>query len=293
MVIMSHILADGKGFLQYLYLLAGIYNGGQRDKPLHNARDLSPLLKNIRILGPTKQTRYHRGLSLAPLRPRETGDHFLCLTSQIPEGKMAAIYQKAKEYGVTLNDVFMAAYARVIARLQKIDTVILPCPADLRKFHPELRGWTVANMTGIYRRLVIEVPSGCPFAATLRQVHREMELQKARNRCFAGIKTLNRAFHRGPRLLWEQAIKAAYRLPPVSYTNLGVIDHQKLSFKDCTIQDCFVTGTYRLPPDFQLTVSTFQNTCTLNCTLLGTDESKRTGQYILDLVKQEILRWIA
>ena len=31
----------------------------------------------------------------------------------------------------------------------------------------------------------------------------------------------------------------------------------------------FVTGTYRLPPDFQLSISTFRNICKLTCTLVG------------------------
>lgn len=291
-VIMSHILADGTGFLQYLYLLAAIYNGKQIDRNIQNMRDISPLLENIHILAPTQQTKHHRRISVSPLRPKEKSRQFFCLTSQIPTDRMTAIYQKAKQYGATLNDVFMTAYARVIARLQNIDTVILPCPADLRKFHPGLHDLTVANMTGIYRKLLIEIPSGCSFTMTLQQVHLEMELQKYRNRCFAGIKILNRTFHKMPRPLLGMIIKATYRLLPVSYTNLGIINHEKLYFKDCIIQNCFFTGTYRLPPDFQLTISTFQNVCTLNCTLLGTDNSKRAGQRLLELIKQEIFNWI-
>jgi len=53
-----------------------------------------------------------------------------------------------------------------------------------------------------------------------------------------------------------------------------------------------MTGTYRIAPDFQLSISTFRETCTLNCTLIGNKQDERNGQYILEQVKHEILAWI-
>lgn len=291
-VIMSHILADGQGFLQYLYLLAALYNGQKPDKDMKNLRDVSPLSENIRVLAPTEQTRHHRSVCMSPLRSGKTGGQLFCLTSQISADSMTLLRQKASSTGATLNHVFLTAYARVIARLQNITTVVLPCPADLRRFHPEQNALTVANMTGIYRKVAIEIPSGCPFTTSLQQVQIEMELQKSRHRCFEGINTLSRVFHHAAPPLLEQVIKATYRLPSVSYTNWGSIQHKKLCFKGCTIQNCFLTGTYRLPPDFQLTVSTFNNQCTLNCTLIGSPDDRKKGQSILEQVKCEILKWI-
>lgn len=291
LVIMSHILADGEGFLQYLYLLAALYNGGQLDGSLQNTRDISPLLEHIRVAAPTEQTRRSRSIPMAPLRPASGGGQAFCLTSQIPAGSMAAIHQKARRSGATLNDAFLAAYARVVARLQQADTVVLPCPADLRKFCPKQAGLTVANMTGIYREIAVEHPAERPFSAALQQIHIEMALQRSRRRCFAGIKALHKAYQRAPRAILEQAVKATYRLPPVSYTNCGRIDHEKLRLEGCSIQNCFLTGTYRLPPDFQLTVSTFRSRCTLNCTLIGTAHDAASGQRILDQVKRELLKW--
>lgn len=290
-MIMSHILADGEGFMQYLYLLASLYNGKLPGRKLRNERGLSPLLKNIRVLPPTQQTKHSRHLSTLPLRPSGKGAEFFCLTARIPADFMVLLCQKSKQSGATLNDVFMTAYARVIARLQNTDTVVLPCPADLRRFFPRSRELTIANMTGTYQRLTIEIPFGSPFCRTLQQVHIEMALQKSRRRCFSGIKVLNGISRKVPLPLLEQIIKMSYRLPPVSYTNLGVIRHEKLRFKETRIQDCFFTGTYRLPPDFQLTISTFRGACTLSCTFATSPEGRKNGQYILDQVKQELLGW--
>lgn len=146
-------------------------------------------------------------------------------------------------------------------------------------------------MTGIYRKIVVEIKPQHSFSQTLSQVHIEMELQKSRFRCLVGIRPLDYTFHKIPRFILALGIKWFYHLLPVSYTNFGKIDHTKLFFNNCKITSCYTTGTYRFPPDFQISISTFQNVCTLNCTLTGQDTDKMTGQHILDKVKNEIIDW--
>lgn len=290
-IVMSHILADGAGFLQYLYLLVSLYNGEQGYNGMKNERKIAPILKDIHVRSDSEQVKYHSHISVPPLLAREKGSRLFCLNCQIPAGDMAKIRLKANQSGITLNDVFLTAYARVISRIKNMDTVVIPCPADLRKFRPVSSALTVANMTGIYRRVAVEIPPGASFRSVLQQVHIEMLLQKSRRRCFAGIKTLDRAFGKIPHVLLEKVIKTAYPLYPVSYTNFGRIDHEKVRFKDISVVNCYFTGTYRYPPDFQLTVSTFRDVCTLNCAFMGAQWEQKKGQDILELVKQEILTW--
>lgn len=289
---MSHILTDAEGFLQYLYLLAMLYNERLFSLPLHNCRKIAPVLKTVCVHKSTQQTQKGRRKKVPPLRNWSKGKEFFCLVSRISSKELSLLYTKAKNNKVTLNTVFMTAYARTIARLENLDVVIIPCPADLRRFSNETNQLTVANMTGIYRRVTIEIKPQHTFIDTLSQVQIEMDLQKSRYRCFAGIKELYYAFHKVPRPLLGQIIQRTYRLLPVSYTNIGKINGKKLSFNDCHIASCYLTGTYRLPPDFQLSISTFQDVCTLNCTLIGKQEDKRTGQFILEQVKQELLEWL-
>ena len=45
----SHILADGNGFLQYLYLLSSLYNHPHTNLPRETERNLFPLLRNIHV----------------------------------------------------------------------------------------------------------------------------------------------------------------------------------------------------------------------------------------------------
>ena len=88
-------------------------------------------------------------------------------------------------------------------------------------------------MTGIYRKIVVEIKPQHSFHETLLQVHIEMQLQKSRYRCFVGIRPLDYLFHKIPPPVMAQIIKWAYRLFPVSYTNFGRINHTKLFFEGC------------------------------------------------------------
>ncbi|MDO4313295.1 MAG: hypothetical protein Q4C52_09430, partial [Eubacteriales bacterium] len=60
----------------------------------------------------------------------------------------------------------------------------------------------------------------------------------------------------------------------------------------CNIESCYLTGAYRKAPDFQLSVSTFNGICTLNCTLIGTIQRKIEGEKLLKEIKTELLDWI-
>lgn len=287
---MSHVLADGRGFLQYLYLLASLYNGKVKDDSLQNQRCITPLLKTVHVRSATQQSKNARGLSIPPLRPAEKANAFFCLTSRLPASTLSLVLQKTKQAGVTLNDALLASYARTIAKLQKTNHVILPCPADLRSFGAPTKDLSIANMTGTYR-IAVELSPGQSFTATAQQIHYEMLLQKSRCRCFSGLSVLNRSFQKLPYFLLDGILRAAYQPSAVSYTNVGIIDQEKLYFQGCPITSCFFTGSYRLPPDFQLTVSTFRGVCTLNCTLIGSDVSKERGQTILERVKRELIAW--
>lgn len=289
---MSHILTDGGGFLQFLYLLSFLYNEPYADFPYSNQREIAPFLENVHVQKQTEQTRQGKRKKISPLREFNNGTDYFCLVSRISKDDFLLLHTKAKINHVTLNDVFMTAYARVIARLKNIDTVIIPCPADLRYFNHEIDKLTIANLTGVYRKIVVEIRPQNTFSETLSQLHIEMKLQKSRCRCYVGIRALNHAFHKIPHILLQQIIKASYQIPPVSYTNIGRINHKKFHFRNCTIKSCYITGTYRFPPDFQLSISTFQDVCTLSCTLIGQQGDDKTGQYILEQVKEELLSWV-
>ncbi len=216
-----------------------------------------------------------------------------CISKVIQAEYLCEIKKKARQCGATLNDVFLTAYASVISRVKNLDKVVLPSPADLRSVLSVRDEFTVANMTGIYRRVTIEYTPGQRFVDTLAMVHLEMEMQKSRNMCLSGIKLLHCAEKLIPVRKLKKVIRAVYPLPSVSYTNFGVIDEKKLFFQGYEVRNCFLTGSYRLPPDFQISVSTYEENCTLNCTLIGSKTNQRFSEDVLEQVRNEIVEWVS
>lgn len=295
----SHILCDGKGFLQYLYLLAAVYNGREPSGCFKNRRSMMPLSQDQGFCRSRKtdQEKYVRNKPPSPLFTAEDGRLYGCRTAELDTAVMKQMRVKAKKKGVTVNDIFLTAYSRAalssgsMSASEETARFVIPCPADLRRFYSTSDTLTIANMTGLYL-IPVEIPKNSTFDDLLRQIHIEMTLQKGRRRCFSGLKRLKSAARLLPLPILKCMIRTVYPPFAVSYSNVGVIDEEKLHFAGCDLRKCCLTGTYRKPPDFQLFISTFKGRCTLSCSLLGGRERLEKGSGILTRVKQELELWL-
>lgn len=287
---MSHILSDGTGFLQYLYLLAALYNGDPVPRELVNVRDIALILNNVQAGPATQQERNGKKANAQRRILNGRGEIYQCLTVTLDANILKTAQAKANQIGATLNDVFLTAYACVVAKEWNTEQVLLPCPADLRRFAPKPDVLTVANMTGMYR-VAVEFPAKYSFTDLLKQVQIEMTLQKARRRCFFGISFLQNVSSKIPVASLEYLCKKYYHILPLSYTNLGIVDAERLHFQNCNIENCYLSGTYRISPDFQLSISTFRGVCTLSSSMIGSEERICKGQDILERVKEEVTNW--
>lgn len=288
---MSHIVTDGNGFLQYLYLLCAIYNGEEPGADLKNERDIKAALEKAPkapFLIKSGRGSEIRGLSGAP-----DGKAPYCVCRLIGENEFAELSAGAKMLHVSVNDVLMTAYARVLSRLLKEKTVVLPCPADLRRRSGLAGKLTVGNLTGAYRSVPIVVSDGDSFLETLRQVHEELHRQSEKHLCFRGLRLLHFAYGGIPSAFLAGMIRMVYKICPVSYSNIGKIDADRLRFFECNTESCYLTGGYRKEPDFQLTVSTFKNRCTLNSTRIGGAQGKKEAEMILEAVRKELCGFCA
>ena len=295
LVVMSHVLADGAGLLQCLYLLARAYSVGALGVSLTNQRDVGFLLSGIKASQPTEAERRAAKERCPCVRPMSRGETAFSEVVRINRDDLSSIRSAAHRKGVSMNDALMTAYARVVARTAGQSLVVLSCPADLRRFRKSsiVERLTVANMTGAFKRVVVNGTESVPFADAVAAVNREMRLQKDGARCFSGVKELHTLYSILPVKLLGAVVRRVYRINPVSYTNIGRIDRELLAFDGLRVEDCYLTGTYRIPPDFQLSVSTFDGMCTLNCTLVGPDEDRARCRMILERVRGELVQWAA
>lgn len=283
----SHVLADGRGLVQLASLLAAAYSGGEPVPP-RNSRSVEPLL-----IGPRAGHRTHaedvgRRLPTLSLPLPGDGAGRFCRTVTLRPHTMKALHSQAKRAGVSLNDIFIAAYARVVGRITGVTTLSLPCPADLRRFG-DVRPLTIANLTGMFRVTITVGPEG--LAATAAQVHDEMSRLRQRRRCFAGIADLATLHRIAPATLTRYVVRRVYSILPVSYTNLGRMEPSDYRFADLAPLAGFVTGTYRTPPEFQLGVSTFGTATTLSCALTGDQRRADACEDVLHQIAHECEQW--
>jgi NRPS condensation-like uncharacterized protein len=293
---LSHILSDGTGLKQYLYLLADIYNSGTVLTQIKNNRDISLFIGGIHPKPLPMRIRISKadGAKHLPFDDRndyaspEGEEYGSCLRERVSTDELAALKVHVKSLGCTVNDALLAAYARVAARILDTDFVVLPCPANLRQFFTEEPALTIANMTGSYV-LPVTIGSDDGFDATLKQIHESLRLRKKYRRPFTKIRAVELVCRMLPSAIVYILIRKFNYILPISYTNMGIVDNQKLRFEGCAATDCFLTGSYRHSPDFHLSVSTFRDNLSLCATVLGSDRRRELCQDALKHIKKELV----
>lgn len=255
-IAMSHILTDGVGFQQYLVLLCKFYNEQNSQAVSEvNFRSVIPLIWHTAIHRlPHISKRVHKD-NVSAILPVEQGQtSFHSLKATLSEEQFIMVQEKAKKLHVTVNDIFMASYAYAYA-LKSFTTqneITLPCPADLRKFGTQNGKLTIANMTGKYLcRISLNKDVG--LKEITLAVHREMERQKSHYDCFHDILFLQILHAILPAKMLRHNAKAFYSVEPVSYTNMGTVD-EKIFFQGAIIKECYLCGTYRQAPSFQVSI---------------------------------------
>lgn len=288
-IAMSHILTDGVGFKQYLALLCIFYNElDSQAVGQVNSRSVMPLLFHTAIRRlPHISKHVDKGNipAILPVEQSQTLLHSLKVT--LSEEQLKLVQRKAKNLHVTLNDVFMASYAYALKSFTTQEEIILPCPVDLRKFGGQNGRMTVANMIGKYL-CRISLAKDNELKEIILAVHQEMERQKSHYDCFHLILFLQLLHAILPANLLRHITKALYSVEPISYTNMGTID-EKLLFQGTTIKECYLCGTYRKAPSFQVSISTYNNVCTLAVNMCGTEKQKIIGMQLLNKMKSALL----
>lgn len=289
-IAMSHILTDGAGFQQYLALLCNCYHEPDAQAVnIVNSRSVMPLLFHTAIQRLPSTNKHAKEGNLPIILPVEQGQQFRhSLKVTLTEEQLSTVQEKARNLQVTLNDLFMASYAYALKNLTSQREMILPCPADLRKFHTPKSKLTIANLTGKYLCRISPAKDDGLEQITLA-IHQEMKRQKSHGDCFHSILLLQILYAILPINRLRHMMRGLYSLEPTSYTNMGRIDEKKIFFQAMPIKECYLCGTYRQAPSFQVSVSTYQNICTLAANLCGTEKQSMIGMQLLHQMKSILL----
>lgn len=296
-IIINHMICDGTGFKEYLYLLCDLYSKCERSpeydikpQPL-NKRDLNQLLKNLGlkekldILFSKSDFDTPDPAMILPIRGDSQNP--MIVITHIEKEQFTLIRHFAKERHTSLNDVLLTGYMRALRRVTGCKNITVQCPVDLRKYKKADQRCGICNLTGNYW-CSAEISLDEPFADTLEKVSGQMRTQKESSVCLKGPMLLHMIFHMLPLNMVRKLFNRLSPVPITNYTNLGSLDEGKFSFGNHTIDDAFISTAVKKAPYFQLSISTFQGRCTLTSSLYGMDEDRKAISSFFDQMLGEL-----
>jgi len=184
------------------------------------------------------------------------------------------IKKHCRKYGVTINDIMIAAFFR------SLDKLIQPSPSiplrlvttvDLRRYLPTKKGEAICNLSGKFE-INIGSTLGNNLAETVFLVHNKMKERK--NDCFGlgdchhfifNTKLIPFSWACQLTQLWGNFIqKISPKPPPPVFTNLGKIEKNQFNFGEVIIKHAFLTALVTFPPLFLMSISGFEETLTIS-----------------------------
>lgn len=294
-IVSSHIVCDGGGFKELLYLLASYYTSfkkGETPKEIHLERNFNNLFSEFDDLE-------EKAITSAPTIPcKQTPEIYFPLEGDknnsfierimFTQSETKRIKDFSKKHNSTMNDIIMSAYSRVIARKLGITSVSLPCPTDLRLVakRPELT--TIANFTGGYSTS-IDINKGESFIDTLEKISNQMNSQKEGFGTFKGPIKLHKVYKFTPKSLVEKDFRKNSPIAVTSYTNLGILNKDKLKFEGLEITDAYLVTSGKKAPYYQLAVSTYDSCLSFSSAFFGTLNDRQYIKNLFNEIHQELI----
>ena len=295
-IIINHMLCDGADFKELLYLLSSIYSGLNHNpsyKPSYmlGSRSAVQIINTFNLKSKAKILSQKYGLSrhddsiVFPLEgDRKTP---FIVTHTLGQEKLKMIKAYAKLYGATVNDAILAAYIRALHKTLPGRTTSIQCVLDLRKFLPDKKSKGLCNLTS---NLVCDIgPNiGDNFNETLIKVKQAMDIEKSNVSSLHLIMLLEGIFRIMPYKISKFMVLKGYHNPPFAMSNIGIIDHARLTFDNIQIKSAFMTGSIKYNPYFQLALSTFKGELTLSVAFHGTLADKEKIDDFLSTVDETL-----
>lgn len=294
-IVMNHMLCDGAGFKEYLYLLCDLYNNLSNGKTLdvnydpnkRNLNELVMLMKNkVETEGKVNKEKVKEKVIKVSLEGDENNPFIII--EKISKADFALIKEFAKKEKVTINDIFVTIYILTLKQKFKLPISTMTCPVDLRKYLPNKKANCLSNFTSNLK-CYIDDDMNMNFKKILKQVSVAMKKEKESNSCLKSILLLHKVYIALPYFISKKIISTILKNPPIAITNIGILEKEKLKFDNILVKEGFVTGAIKHVPNFQMAISTFDNMVTLSINLYG---SKKDEMKIKEFLKELKLKLI-
>ncbi|MCD1295356.1 hypothetical protein CUJ83_10125 [Methanocella sp. CWC-04] len=300
---MTHAVADGGGFKEYLELLSSIYRHACLDpgyRPVPNSRgNRSPwqLEKHVGLSTLAQSSLHITIPGLEWCFPVTSSDYSgrSFLTAEIGPERSAAIRAYAHGKGIKINDLLLTAFYRALFEVLDPPAgkpLPVTVPVNLRRYMPSGKAGSICSLSGLFIPAINREP-GEAFEDTLSRVHEFMDTAKRNKMDLSQMLFLQTAFVAGympmsfvTRHFVKQRARALMTIP--CFSNLGIIGPKDVNFGDIKVTDISLFGPVTFPPYLDFTVYSFGDTMRCSISYCDTAADVNLVKSLLDDFIREI-----
>ncbi|MFA9463118.1 MAG: condensation domain-containing protein [Velocimicrobium sp.] len=299
-IVMNHMVCDAAGFKQCLYLLSNLYTNLMKNPSfspeyiMNGDRSIQKITSQISFSNKVKAFLFQNKES-----NQKNNDKFsmsqegnttpFILTHEISAKRFARLHDYCKNNNVTINDVVLTSYYRVLAKMMNMKgkPLSIPIMIDMRRYLKEQSSNSLDNLSSTVITTITVEPKES-FKETLTKVNKEMNEKKAKQmgmNGFVKLALINRIFNNARSY---SITKRNLKNPYICMTNIGILDSKKLVFEGSPIKNAFMCGSIKYRPHFQMALSSFADQITFSSNLYGTMQDRNTILYFFNLLEQEL-----
>lgn len=303
-VIVNHMCLDGGDLKYFLGKLNEAYNLLYDGKELaslelkHGTRSYTQLYKDMSEEDAKKAKKLYVNVSRTGVKNRfDFTDDKDCVTRfnmiKFSREEFSAMRAKAKSVGATVNDIFLAAYAKCIYKYVRggDSRLAVTNMKNLRYHMASGDSEELTNLTG-FMPCVLDSADG-DFQDVLKAVCDVTTKAKEDKFCgLYGLPLMALAFRLFPFSIAELAIRIGYENPLVGMSNIGIITDGITGYKGAKCKDAFMTGATKFKPYIQLTSTTFDGVPTLCIAQKCSDADEKKIKELLSDIKRLLTDYI-
>ena len=269
----SHTVADGGDARYLLKKIVEAYNrilctGSARGLAIKNGNRAPEQL--YRHMSRQEQRKMWRNpltgtKNQFPFQDQQPGTGRMIL-ADIPREQMDRARVRARQNGMTANDVILAACYQAYAALPGVDPkapVSITSMMDLRRHCPGGDSEGLSNMTGSLKTVMWDGVTG-NYAQTLAEIGRQTrEAKEDPLAGLAGVPMIHHAVGHAPLGLLLKIVPKVYRDMSVGVTNMGNLKGQDYMLGDAVPFRGLMGGPSKKKPGMQVSVLSVDGACTL------------------------------
>lgn len=298
-VVINHMVSDGGGFKQCMYLFSEIYSDLLRnpdytpdcifdgDRGFKAIAREQGILRRLNLLLVNRRDNNQKSTCEFPMDESDTAAPFIVSREVSPE-----LFRNLKEYcrsvGATINDLVLAAYFRALSEMLDVKgrELSIPIMIDMRRYLKDKSFQALTNLasTTIVKAAVLPDES---FTATLIKISAIMNKKKSGKLGMNTFLKLDAGF-RLPFVNAYRIMGKTLRHPKIAMTNIGIIDWTRLRFADLPVENAVMYASIKYRPHLQLSVTSFDDKMTLGIGLYGSAKDRRRIETLLDYLDIEL-----